>query len=436
MNLLLYSEEYSIPNMTTLNVSKDMAGTWQVSDGEVRVNIPFAKVNEERRTVSGFATLDNVDQHGDVVDYDASVKAFKSFRGNIREMHMPVAVGKMVDFQPKDFTDEETGEVYKGIFVTAYISKGAKDTWEKVMDGTLSGFSIAGAIKNKEVKKVGEEYINVIKEYILGELSLVDSPANQFANVFSFSKAGDSTVMSGMAADVNVLNILIDANENVLLSKDDDRDGYENIGWVEAVGDYQEEVSKAIMDYKARSVEKLPSENAGGSENSGLEKDIEGGATVANEKNDETVDETVEKSVDETEEVTEEVTDEVTEEVEKAADVDETETLEDPEVDVDAIVEKVLEKVQAELAKATEEDNDAPTDDEESEVTTALKSLTDTISALTDKVDGVDTRVSSIENSKGVQKSLDTVEDDETEGEDEGESFWRGGFLGANSVVK
>jgi hypothetical protein len=57
---------------------------------------PLAKVDVERRTVSGFATLDNVDKQADIVTTEASLKAFSKFRGNIREMHQPTAVGKMV----------------------------------------------------------------------------------------------------------------------------------------------------------------------------------------------------------------------------------------------------------------------------------------------------------------------------------------------------
>lgn len=425
--------------MTSMNMTEEMSGSWQIEGDSVRINIPFAKINDEKRTISGFATLDNVDQHGDVVDYEASVKAFSAFRGNIREMHMPVAVGKMVDFQPRDFTDPETGDVYKGIFVTAYISKGAQDTWEKVKDGTLSGFSIGGSIKKKEVKKVDDTYINVIKEYMLGELSLVDSPANQLANLFSFSKADGLDVVSGMAADLKVLNILVNDEEGVILTKDEEREGYENIGWVEEAGDYSEEVEKIVHDYKNKKLEK-PSfdENAGASEISSLEKDLEGGATVAEETKDETVEETVEKSTEvETDEtVTEEVTEEV-EEVEKAAEVDETEAVDTTDVDVDAIVEKVLEKVQADIAKnATEAADKAPADDEESDVAKALTALTDKISKLTEKVGEVDSRVNDIENSKGVKKSLDVDGNDNEEEGEEGESFWRGGFLGAGSLTK
>ena len=68
---------------------------WQNSEHSMHLSFPIAKVNREKRTVSGFASLDNVDRHGDIVTADASKKAFERFRGNIREMHQPIAVGKM-----------------------------------------------------------------------------------------------------------------------------------------------------------------------------------------------------------------------------------------------------------------------------------------------------------------------------------------------------
>jgi hypothetical protein len=76
---------------------------WSSNGENIQLSVPFTKVNREKRTVSGFATLDNIDQTGDVVTSDASMKAFESFRGNIREMHTPLAVGKMLSFRPETF---------------------------------------------------------------------------------------------------------------------------------------------------------------------------------------------------------------------------------------------------------------------------------------------------------------------------------------------
>ena len=113
--------------------------TLNVNGKDIHMSMPFAKVDKSARTVSGFATLDNIDTQGDVVLAEASVKAFSRARGNIREQHDPYkAVGRMVDFREEEFyhSDPETGEgkFYKGIFVTARVSEGAEDTWKKVLD--------------------------------------------------------------------------------------------------------------------------------------------------------------------------------------------------------------------------------------------------------------------------------------------------------------
>ena len=100
--------------------------------------------------MSGFATLDNVDRQGDLVLSDASTAAFEKFRGNLREMHQIIPVGKVLSFTPEELYGPETAKMYSGVYVTAYVSTGAQDTWEKVLDGTLSGFSIGGAIDDSE----------------------------------------------------------------------------------------------------------------------------------------------------------------------------------------------------------------------------------------------------------------------------------------------
>jgi hypothetical protein len=68
---------------------------WDIEGDAVRLSMPFSKVDIERRIVSGFATLDNIDKQADIVTSEASMQAFSKFRGNIREMHQPVAVGKL-----------------------------------------------------------------------------------------------------------------------------------------------------------------------------------------------------------------------------------------------------------------------------------------------------------------------------------------------------
>ena len=111
--------------MTNLNKA-----FWHSEENSIKLSMPIAKVDKEKRMVSGFATLDNIDKQSDIVPTDVSVKAFERFRGNLREMHMPIAVGRVVSFKSDKFYNKEEDRFYNGVFVNAYISKGAQDTWE------------------------------------------------------------------------------------------------------------------------------------------------------------------------------------------------------------------------------------------------------------------------------------------------------------------
>ncbi len=159
------------------------------------INFPFQKINKEKRIVTGIATADNVDQEDDRIGFEGSVDAFAEWIGNIREMHHPKAVGKMVEYRATPVMHK--GRVYDGIEVSAYISKGAQDTWEKVLDGTLKGFSIGGrALEKSSVYDADlRKNINYITKYVLGELSLVDNPCNPAGMFTMIKRADDGTLV-------------------------------------------------------------------------------------------------------------------------------------------------------------------------------------------------------------------------------------------------
>lgn len=166
---------------------------------------PISFIKKEERIVSGIATADNIDKSGDIVDFSASVEAFKSWAGNIREMHSPIAVGKAVRYEPVKIQGDD-GKEYNAMRVEAYISKGAQDTWEKVLDGTLRAFSIGGRIIERESdtdKMFRGRPASVIKKYELGELSLVDNPANQNAviDIVKMSNDGNLDYILKIACD-------------------------------------------------------------------------------------------------------------------------------------------------------------------------------------------------------------------------------------------
>jgi hypothetical protein len=230
---------------------------WDTEGENVRLSMPFSKVDKERRIVSGFATLDNIDKQLDIVTTEASLKAFAKFRGNIREMHEPLAVGKMVSFKEEKYFDPETKKFYSGVYVSAYVSKGAQATWEKVLDGTLSGFSIGGKMNKWDDAyddKVNKS-IRIIKDYDLVELSLVDNPANQFANIMSIEKVDGVDVVKGDIVNTEIENVFWDdENGIVTLSKDDSHispisgNPMKNIGFVETTDTEKAEMIKFLVD--------------------------------------------------------------------------------------------------------------------------------------------------------------------------------------------
>ena len=230
---------------------------WNTEGESVRLSLPFSKVDKERRIVSGFASLDNLDKQDDIVTAEASMKAFAKFRGNIREMHQPSAVGKMVSFKEDKYFDPEAKKFYSGIFVSAYISKGAQDAWEKVLDSTYTGFSIGGRMNKWDdgYDEKSEKQIRIIKEYDLVELSLVDNPANQFANIMSVEKIDGVDTIKGDSVNTVLENVFWDKESGIVLVSEKDAEvsptsgvPMQNIGFVEKTDNEKTNMVKFLVD--------------------------------------------------------------------------------------------------------------------------------------------------------------------------------------------
>ena len=154
----------------------------------LHITIPITKVDEEQRMVYGYATVEEIDAHGEIITYEASKKAFSDWIGNIREMHQDIAVGKAIDIE---FDDDA-----KGIWIGARISESTdgENAWIKVKEGVLAGFSIGGRVNDSEIRTMSvdgkKKAVPVITDYVLGETSLVDNPAVASA-VFQMVKSVD-----------------------------------------------------------------------------------------------------------------------------------------------------------------------------------------------------------------------------------------------------
>jgi hypothetical protein len=133
----------------------------------------IAKIDESKHEVWGVATAEVVDKEGEIFDYESSKPYFKNWSdeiakatdgkslGNVREMHEPSAVGKLVAIA---FDDD-----LKQIRVGARIVDGV--AWQKCTLGVYTGFSIGGAYV--KAWKDGE-YVRFTASPV--EISVVDNP--------------------------------------------------------------------------------------------------------------------------------------------------------------------------------------------------------------------------------------------------------------------
>ena len=434
-----------------MNIEKSY---WSSNGENLHLSVPFTKVNKEKRTVSGFATLDNVDQTGDVVTAEASLKAFENFRGNLREMHQPLAVGKVVSFKPETYYDQDTKKFYNGVYVTSYISKGAQDTWEKVLDGTLTGFSIGGKIKDSdnEVNKATGQQVRFIKDYDLLELSIVDSPANELCNIFSIEKMNGQMVFKGMAADVVTENIFYcEESNSVFLSTEKSFDSPVSgkpatiIGWVEKSDVNKSVEVDKILDSFKKSRLPLPE-----TQTIAKQANAEGGNEVSENTENTVVEETtIEKTVAVEEAVAVEdapAEDAVAEDasadtVEKAADVSEV-MVDEPDfakmlVDLKGFFSDTLNKAsevnasQVSAIQSTVETFSKSVDDRMTEMAEQYSTLSKAVEDIKGTIDGVQKRVDAVESETAIKKSSDLGGSQEVR--TIRKSKWNGSFLGSVS---
>lgn len=412
---------------------------WGVNGNNIKISMPFTKIDVEKRLVSGFATLDNVDHEDDIISAPASLEAFSQFAGNIREMHQPIAAGRMTSFVPDTFTDKD-GTTYSGIWVSAYVSKGAQSTWEKVLDTTLAGFSIGGEIIDSEDEwsdKLGR-MVRKVTSYRLVELSLVDAPCNQLARIFGFEKsAGGQTILKGMITDVKSTSVFYcDKDELARVSTEKDLDcvtcntPMKEIGWFEYDNDEEvsEKMSNTLSEYvKANEIETL-----------------EGGVEKMETENEAIVEEVVEVETVEAVDAVEDGVEAATGAVEEVVEVDDVNEIDKR---FEGLKDEFTSALKADRAEVEERVNTLVSSFEEFSKAT-LEALDKTVKKQAELEEKFDVAVKKVEK---MEKSLDELDaatavkkSNDLGGSKDGEetlvkskdsqSLWGGRFLDVNNM--
>jgi hypothetical protein len=159
----------------------------------------IAKIDESKHEVWGVATAEIVDKEGEIFDYDSSKPYFKSWSdeiskatdgkslGNVREMHAPSAVGKLVDIA----FDDDMKQIRVGARIVDDVA------WQKCMLGVYTGFSIGGAYV--DAWKDGE-YLRFTANPV--EISVVDNPCVPGAHFTAVKADGSCEVRKFTRANV------------------------------------------------------------------------------------------------------------------------------------------------------------------------------------------------------------------------------------------
>jgi hypothetical protein len=431
-------------------------------DENLQLMFPVSLIKKEERIVVGVATSDNVDKSGDVVGFDASIEAFKNWQGNIREMHQPLAVGKAVGHRSVDINHD--GQNFKGIEVSAYISKGAEDTWEKVLDGTLSAFSIGGRVLERvedETKSFRGQPVSVITKYELGELSLVDNPANPAANITLVKAEGGALeyaldVVDGECYEIGDTTVCItdakseDTSGECQCKTEDSSEMESNIteelqnkdisATIQGMDNVKEDTVVETTASEDVVVDDVVSKEQESNENEKISL-LQRFLTWLNDVSDEdlisasmVVDVDVEKSaeaqskfelkVDDIDEGDDMNIDELTSALGVVMDEKLASFAETSKENVETLIEE-------KLAAAIETVSKSQTDLEEK--------IEETAKSVTERMDGVDTRVETVENAGAIKKSVDESEVDAEEevvekAAEEETSIWGNLFLPQNLI--
>ena len=320
------------------------------------IGVPLAKsfdtLTDGSIIVPGFFTSDKMDEVGDVITKKATIAAIPKYRqwGNIRYMHMPKPVAKVIRIGKEDGLKWNEVEIHvldpEAIF--------------QVKNGLLKALSVGIIIRSWDDIDIDESTGGwIINNYDLAEISLVDHPANYDAQLFL-----DEDKVVPVSTD---LRRMVADHGFAMVSK--------------ALGAVTSPVTEEIisMDKLEKAlqteVEEIVAEEI-------VEEELELSVDAAEE-----VEETeeLELSVDEDEEEAAEEAEEVSEEAEEEAPVEEEE----------AVVEEVLEDMDVRLVDEDEEndpdsilfdaleaDEEKELDEEENEVDTIeAESIEDTVEA-------------------------------------------------------
>lgn len=172
------------PNRVEMNLNMELDGNFKVLE------------KSEDRIIGGYASFAIVDSDSQYIPPEVLEEGLETlleddgFYANIMVTHNNIQVGRIV----KSYGNYETHVDDKGLFIVAKIREGgnleiADEVWDKIREGELNSFSIAGEVTNKHESCDNESCWEVIDEINIFEVSLTSRPTNKASTFEVISKS-------------------------------------------------------------------------------------------------------------------------------------------------------------------------------------------------------------------------------------------------------
>lgn len=137
-------------------------------------------------TISGYASTNDLDRHGDIIIGDVLKKGEKALAENttvfFNHEHKEKPIGKVLNTEFRQNGD------FSGLYIDVGISKTANEIWTLIEEGVLNRFSIGMFVKDYDVKETEDDAVFLITDAEIVEVSVVGLPANPNASIESFGK--------------------------------------------------------------------------------------------------------------------------------------------------------------------------------------------------------------------------------------------------------
>jgi len=151
----------------------------------------FEILDEDERIIAGYASVEILDSHGDIIPIEEIERAMYSLMdrgGLILYGHSNKPVGKILRWEIRKHPEVDANALWivAKIFKTYPLDD---EVWRLIKEGQLRGFSIGGqGVKEKRVLKNDADpslpkEVNVVRNLNLLEISVVPTPANPLATI-------------------------------------------------------------------------------------------------------------------------------------------------------------------------------------------------------------------------------------------------------------